>query len=297
VDEDSVGSNPADNSLGGSGAVYVYTRTEGIWTQQALLKASNAGANDSFGSALTISQNGDYLAVAALGEDGSPGQPGSDGRRDSGAVYVFARDTLGQWNQVAYLKASNAGVEDFFGRSLSFNASASLLAVGAPQEDRLASGVVSVDSGVESLNTGAVYLFARSGDGVNSTFTQKNYYFKPSNGSENQQFGQSVSLSSSGDTLAVGAWGERSIAVGIGGNQDGETALAAGAAYVFTRPSDSDSWSQVNYVKPSDLQNYLYFGSKLALADDGRLLGVAANGVPPPPYQYLNGFPGYLYLY
>ncbi len=296
ISEDASGTDPQDDSLSASGAVFVYTRdVDNIWTQQAYLKASNADENDAFGSALAINQNGSYLAVSALNEDGSAGQPDDNGRPASGAVYVFARDDVNAWSEVAYLKASNADADDLFGQSLSFDASASLLAVGAPREDKLISGVVPVNSGPESLNTGAAYLFARSGLGVNSSWPQKAFYFKPSNASQNQQFGQAVALSSSGNTLAVGAWGERSPAVGIGGNQDGENIPAAGAAYVFSRTPDSDSWEQVNYVKASDRLSNLYFGSKLALADDGRLMGVAGNGVPPS--SFITGFPGFFYLY
>lgn len=154
---------------------------------------------------------------------------------------------------------------------------------------------MSVDSGTESLNTGAVYLYERSGSGVSSTWSQKNFYFKPSNASQNQQFGQAVSLSSSGDTLAVGAWGERSVAVGIGGNQDGENVQGAGAVYVFGRTTNSDAWEQINYVKPSDQQASLFFGAKLDLADDGGLLSVAGNGVRPD--SFISGFSGYVYVY
>jgi len=295
VSDASGNNDPQDNSLEGSGSVTVYTRADGIWTQQAYLKASNADVNDSFGSALALNQNGNYLAVSALGEAGRPEQPESNSKVASGAVYVFARDNAGIWTEVGYLKASNADADDIFGQSLSFDASGRLLAIGAPREDRLISGVASVNAGVESLNTGAVYLFERSGAGVNSSWKQKNFYFKPSNASQNQQFGQAVALSSSGNTLAVGAWGERSVAVGIGGNQNGENNPASGAAYVFSRTPDSDSWEQVNYVKASDLLSNLYFGSKLALADDGRLLAVSGNGVRPD--SFITNFSGYVYLY
>ena len=87
---------------------------------------------------------------------------------------------------------------------------------------------------------------------MGSTWSQKDFYFKPSNASQNQQFGQAVALSSSGNVLAVGAWGERSVAAGIGGNQDGENLQGAGAVYVFGRTANSDAWEQINYVKPSD---------------------------------------------
>lgn len=291
----SIADDSEDNSLSNSGAVFVYTRSDGVWELQGNLKASNADADDAFGSALAINQNGTYLAISALAEAGSRGQPESNSKSLSGAVYVFARDSADAWSEVGYLKASNADADDLFGQSVSFNADANVLAIGAPREDRLIDGVVSVDAGTESLNTGAVYLFERSGSGVDSSWNQKNFYFKPSNASQNQQFGQAVSLSSSGNILAVGAWGERSVAIGIGGNQDGESVQGAGAVYVFGRTADSDDWEQINYVKASDQQANLFFGAKLDLADDGRLLSVAGNGVRPD--SFLTGFSGYVYVY
>ena len=58
-----VNGNQADNSAPNSGAVYVFTRTDGVWTQQAYLKASNTGAGDQFGVIMALS--GDTLAVGA----------------------------------------------------------------------------------------------------------------------------------------------------------------------------------------------------------------------------------------
>jgi len=295
IADDSAGTDPQDNSASNTGAVFVYTRSADVWVLQANLKASNADENDSFGSALAINQSGDYLAISALGEAGISAKPEDNSAPLSGAVYIFARDAADAWSEIAYLKASNAGSEDLFGQSVSFDADGSILAVGAPREDRLIDGIATVDSGTESLNTGAVYLFERSGGGVDSIWSQKGFYFKPSNASQNQQFGQAVSLSSSGNTLAVGAWGERSVAAGIGGNQDGENLQGAGAVYVFGRPADSDSWQQLNYVKPSEQQANLFFGAKLDLAEDGRLLSVAGNGVRPD--TFITGFAGFVYVY
>ncbi|MCA9711304.1 MAG: FG-GAP repeat protein, partial [Myxococcales bacterium] len=56
----------ADDSAGGAGAVYVLVRDGmGSWSQQAYLKASNTGANDSFGTSVALSADGDTLAVGA----------------------------------------------------------------------------------------------------------------------------------------------------------------------------------------------------------------------------------------
>ena len=46
-----------------AGAVYVFTRSGGVWTQQAYLKASNTDAWDGFGNSVAI--EGDTLVVGA----------------------------------------------------------------------------------------------------------------------------------------------------------------------------------------------------------------------------------------
>src|SRR5207247_10015239 len=53
--------DPGDSS----GAVYVYTRSGTRWAQQAYIKASNAGSDDQFGFAVTLSGEGNTLAVSA----------------------------------------------------------------------------------------------------------------------------------------------------------------------------------------------------------------------------------------
>ncbi len=58
-----VNGDQADNSAIDSGAAYVFTRTGGVWSQQAYLKASNTGAGDQFGWAVAVS--GDTVVVGA----------------------------------------------------------------------------------------------------------------------------------------------------------------------------------------------------------------------------------------
>ena len=58
-------------------------------------------------------------------------------------------------------------------------------------------------------------------------------YAKASNADSNDYFGSSVSLSSDGNTLAVGAYQESSNAKGIGGKEGDNSTSAAGAVYLY----------------------------------------------------------------
>ena len=86
-----VNGNQADNSASGSGAVYVFTRSGGTWSQQAYLKASNTEAGDAFGYSVSLS--GDTLAVGAVNEasnaTGVNGNQADNSASGFGAVYLF----------------------------------------------------------------------------------------------------------------------------------------------------------------------------------------------------------------
>ena len=141
-----------------SGAVYVFTRNNGIWSQQAYVKASNTGAFDKFGTSVALS--GDTLAVGALSESSNAtlvnGDQTNNSISSSGAVYVFRRTGV-DWNQQAYVKASNTDGDDRFGGSVAL--SGDTLAVGAEREDSAAKGVNKDDTNNSAANSGAVYVY------------------------------------------------------------------------------------------------------------------------------------------
>src|SRR6266705_129392 len=256
-----VNETTAGNAAPGAGAVYVFTRIAGTWSQQAYVKASNTGAADNFGSSGALSGDGSTLAVGAIGEDGSAAA--------AGAVYVFTRDLGGVWSQQApIVSASNAGALDLFGFSVALSGDGNTLAVGAIGEAS-AIGVTPTDNTAPSA--GAVYVFTRSG----TTWPQQ-AYVKASTIGAGDQFGFSVALSSDGNTLAVGAIGEASAATVIDGNQADNSAADAGAVYVYTR--SGTAWMQRAYVKASNTGAGDHFGTSAALSSDGTTLAVGATG-------------------
>jgi len=94
-DSNAIGiNNDQNNNLAPiSGSVYIFTRINGLWDQQAYLKASNTQANDQFGFALDLSGDGSTLAVAASLEDsnalGVGGNQTDNSENGSGAVYLY----------------------------------------------------------------------------------------------------------------------------------------------------------------------------------------------------------------
>ena len=68
------------------------------------------------------------------------------------------------WKQVSYLKASNPGEGDEFGHTTALSADGSTLAVGAKMESSGATGINGRQNDDSAFSTGAVYVYARSGD-------------------------------------------------------------------------------------------------------------------------------------
>ncbi len=260
----------ADNSIAGAGAVYVFVRNGTNWTQQAYLKASNATSNDLFGWSAAIS--GDTIVVGAIQDDsnasGVNGDEADNSMSNAGSAFIFTRSGT-TWTQQAYLKASNPAAMDTFGHSVA--CSGDTVVVGASFEDSGATGVNGNQADGSSANSGAAYVFVRSG----TTWWQQ-AYLKASNTGADDRFGDNMALD--GDTLVVSGFQEDSNATGINaavsggsGTQADNSSLNSGAVYVFTR--SGGGWSQQAYVKASNTGSVDLFGSALSISGDLMLIG------------------------
>jgi len=264
----------ADDSASNSGAVYVFGRASGNWAQHSYLKASNTRADAGFGRSVSLSADGNTLAVGAHGEaSGATGVNGNQADTSapfSGAAYVFTRSS-GTWAQGAYLKASNTVAVTAFGGSLCLSADGNTLAVGAHYEESSATGIDGKQTDHSAPSSGAVYVFARAAAGW-----AQQAYVKASNTGAKDFFSTSLALSADGNTLAVGAHREDSSTTGINGDQANDSAIDSGAVYVFKRAAAT--WSQQAYVKSSKSGAAAEFGRSVALSSDGNTLAVGAAG-------------------
>lgn len=284
-DSDAVGINgdQSNNLRSRSGAAYVFVRNNGRWQQQAYLKASNPDRTDLFGNSVSISSDGNTLAVSATGEGSilpgiNPDQSSNDSRF-VGAVYVFKR-VNNIWAQTTYIKASNPDEHDLFGDSVALSDNGKVLAVSASNEDSYSKGVngdqnndYSVGSnGVYADGSGAVYLFRET----NNVWTQE-AYVKASNTEWGSYFGRGLAISGDGNTVAVGSPWEAGISRGIDGDQttDRDISYHSGAAYIFAW--DGSNWYQESYVKASNSRKGTNFGGTLALSYDGSTLVIGAE--------------------
>ncbi|WCL50545.1 putative Ig domain-containing protein [Leptospira sp. GIMC2001] len=260
-----------DNTLSNSGAAYVFRRSGTTWAQEAYLKASNANAADQFGNSVAIDM--DTIVIGSCAEDSNQttitnGATSSvdNSSVNSGAAYVYKR--IGSnWNQEAFIKASNADPGDSF---CSVSISSDTIAVGSNLEN---SNQTTITNGAAaSLNngmsaSGAVYIFRRSG----TTWTEE-AYIKASNAGSNDQFGLHLDISQ--DSLVVGSSFEDSnqnfITNGSLASSDNSSS-DSGAAYAFKRTGSN--WAQEAYIKASNNESGDRFGIRVAIKSDLAAVG------------------------
>jgi len=289
----SAGGDQSDNNAEQSGAVYVFSRDlTGVWSQQAYIKASNAETGDRFGASIAL--DGDTLVVGAPNEDsaavGVGGDQSDNNAQESGAVYVFSRDTGGVWTEQAYIKASNTEAADWFGTSVAL--SAKFLAVGAPGEDSMATGADGDQADNSVGQSGSVYVYTRDPVGG----WPQDVYLKAPLADADDLFGTSVgwgfyadAVFGDFDMLAVGAPGEDSDIRGPvppgEGNLADNSATDSGAVYVISHnefgvpghgPEPRWGLGTAFVLKASNAEALDAFGETLAF--EGTTLAVSATG-------------------
>lgn len=233
-----------------SGAVYVFQRTDGIWSQQALIKAPEPQVTGRLGEAVAIS--GDTLVASARGH--------TESGTVSGPVYVYQREN-GVWSLDGTLLGSNSELGDLFGIDLDINGS--MIAVGANGESSSSRIINGDKTNNDRERSGAVYIFERNNETWNETA-----YIKSQNSDEFDNFG--ISLALSGEMLAIAAL-EDSNATGINGDQNNNSAEEAGAVYVYSL--ESGQWQHQAYIKASNTAEGDWFGTALDISEDQLIVG------------------------
>ncbi|XOF35274.1 MAG: FG-GAP repeat protein [Candidatus Electrothrix sp. YB6] len=226
-----IGAYYDDDKGSSSGSAYVFVRSGDTWTQQNKFVAEDGAADDNFGCSVSVS--GDTAVIGAPYDD--------DKGSSSGSAYVFVRsgDT---WTQQNKLVAEDGAAFNIFGRSVSVSGDTAV--ISAPYDD---------DNGSRS---GSAYVFVRTGD----TWTQQNKLVAE-DGAADDNFGCSVSVS--GDTAVIGAYGE--------GRED----EYPGSAYIFVRSGDTWTW-QDKLIAEDGAAGDL-FGGSVSVSGDTVVIGAKEN--------------------
>jgi hypothetical protein len=210
-----INSGEANDSAIAACAVYMFINNNGAWEQQAYIKAVNAGAEYLFDEAISLSDDGNTLAVGAFDEDSSTtginNPTPDDNLPDSGAAYVFTR-TASIWSQQAFIKGSDLSESDIFGSDLSLSSDGNQLAVGSRFGNNL---------------QGSAYLFSPIQGNWSELST-----LGASNPQQTDSFGGRVEISGDGMAIAIGASEEDSTTNTVNGipNEGGN---GNGAVYLY----------------------------------------------------------------
>lgn len=167
---------PEESETHGTGAVYVFDLRDGVWTETAVLRASDASRDANFGE--VVSLDGDRALVA-----GARRMSPLDPTRTVTAVYVFDFGD-GVWTETLLPRPSTG---EFLLRSVSLDGDRAIVGGSGPVGG--------------AFDPGAAYVFERR-DGT----WQETAILHGSDTGADDSFGWSVSLS--GARALVGAMGE-----------------------------------------------------------------------------------------
>ena len=271
-----------DNGLN-SGSVYVFTRSDGVWTQQAKLIALDGAADDKFGGSIAL--DGDTALIgAAFHYDKNTGCLGR-----GGVAYIFTRSGS-SWSQTAKLIAegcagggisvalqngialigfpgngfSRGVVYVFTGSGSSWSLSQKLTASDGANYDYFGSPIA-IDGGMALIgaiydddkgsNSGSVYVFTNSG----GSWIQQQKLLA-SDGEAENRFGSSIALDSC--TALIGSY------------FDNDKGSRSGSAYIFI--NSGGSWIQQQKLIASDGAAGDEFGYAVSL--DGSTALIGAHG-------------------
>ncbi len=280
------------------GAAYVYIKdSNGAWSQQAKLTASDGADGDEFG--ISVAVDGDNVVVGARGDD-----------LDKGAIYVFTKPSDGDWTSTiteTKLTATGGAADDLFGASVALYGESTIV-VGAPgagsayvftknsgvwsqaanltasnaqtgdefgisvavDDDTIAVGAYGKD-GNSLTDSGLVYVFVKSGGAAWATTTET-VQLRASDRDANDNFGRSVAVDTDTGTIVVGASGDR--------NTVGGTEVGTGSTYVFTEPNTgwaNSGGTETAKLTASDGAHSDQFGRSVAVAGDTIVVGAHQN--------------------
>lgn len=248
----SLDASEAGSSITAAGAVYVFTRSGAIWTQQQKLVASLRTENDTFGSVLDIEN--DTLIVGVPNQARDASDAGSD-LSSAGAAYVFVRNA-GVWSQQQKLVASLRQANTYFGTAVAISGETVVVTARLNATNEF-------DTTPTVSGSGAAYVFVRSA----GVWTQQQKLIASTrNMSDN--FGVSVDVDN--DTIVVGANYQD-----FDDQDAGANLTNAGAAYIFVR--SAGVWTQQQKITSSQRVAQDNFGQSVAIKGDTVVIGVPAQ--------------------
>ncbi len=247
-----VGALKYDFKKSNSGAAFVYEKPAKGWgdiaviTESAILYASDASDNQSFGRCVSIS--GNFIVVGANKDD--------ENGENSGAAYVYVKPSggwEGEISETEKLLPKDGAADDELGRAVAI--SGNVIAVGSRYHD--------TDG---KTDCGATYVFeTQSGDWTDAKQTAK---LTVSDQQEYDEIGTMVSMYK--DYIIVGS--QRSLRY---------TPHSPGAAYIYKKPKNGwTDTTEIAKLTGTDSELRDFFGCSVAMNENTVLVGALARNEP-----------------
>ena len=218
----------------GSVRVYYWNGTSWIKKGQDI---DGEGAGDWFGVSVSLNANGNTLAIGSYFNDGNGA--------NSGSVRVY------NWNGTSWIKQGQdidgAASNNAFGSSVSISNDGSILAIGARSNNYIAA----------SAGSAKVYYWG------GSSWIQRGQDLYGE--ALNDYYGFEVSLSTDGNTLAVGSV-----------FRDGVNGVDSGSTYVYYWNNSTNTWIQKGQTIDGEAEGD-FSGISISLSGDGTILAIGAR--------------------
>jgi hypothetical protein len=216
------------------GAVWVFTRSGGVWSQQGpkLTAGAESESGAGFGTSVALSADGNTALIGA---------PGDNERK--GAAWVFTRSGE-TWSQQGGKLTPATGVvgNPWFGYTVALSGDGNTALIGGWLNESW---------------KGAAWVFTRSGN----TWSERQRLTANDEDGEGM-FGTNVTLSADGNTALIGGWNDDSE---LRGDKDYS---GKGATWIFTR--SGNTWTQQGpKLLPNDETGNGKFGTIVSLSANG----------------------------
>lgn len=219
-----------------SGHVRVYQNLSGVWTQIGA-DIDGEAYSDYSGASVSLSSDGNIVAIGAYRNNGIRGS-------DSGHVRVY-ENISGVWTQIGE-DIDGELFEDYSGVSVSLSSDGNIVAIGANKNNGNGS-----DSGHVRVYQNLSGVWTQIGADIDGE-------------AQNDQSGFSVSLSSNGSVVAIGAT-----------NNNGNTNNHPGHVRVYQ--NISGVWTQVGEDIDGEAGSD-NSGWSVSLSSDGNIVAIGAPG-------------------
>ena len=226
----------ATTEFGTRGAVYYFKRISDIWVEQAKIYPSGTDYS-LYGHAAAMNAEGTFAVIGS-----------SEGSASYNGGSVFLYNLIDEeWVFQQRIYSPEPTKNNAFGNDVALNSDGSQLLISAIRYPG------------DNLNKGAVYYYKK----VSNVWTMVQL-FTSLDVSQNDLFGQGLSISGDGNLAIIGAY--------RGVNSQG---VMTGKSYVFSKIDDS--WTQDRVLYSSDGSHSDGFGISSAMRADGRYALIGAG--------------------